>query len=191
MIFPDMDGDLLGAEKRFYERFYALHDDPQLLAVCKQFGIGVFRRSSVLEGFADFLSANKFGGRLCVEIGTCKGLTALVLARHFEQVISIDIVPDHDRETIAAFCGVTNIGFVTVHDNAEKAGVIRALDFDAAYIDGDHARDTVSDFGLVKRCGRVLFHEFWPAQPPVWDLVNGLKLAGSVVSQGKLALWTA
>lgn len=181
---------LLDEEKLFYERFWALHRDPVLVSVVHQFGIGAFRRSSVLEGFDEFLSANRFAGRRCVEIGTCKGLTAIVLARHFDEVVSIDIVPDGDREKIARRCGAGNVRFVTVRDNEEKAAVIEALDFDAAYVDGDHARDTESDFALVERCGRVLFHEFWAAQPAVVALVERLRKRGRVATKGKLALWT-
>lgn len=181
---------LLDNEKLFYERFFALHRDPVLVKVVERFGIGVFRRSSVLEGFAEFLDANDFCGDVCLEIGSCKGLTALVLARFFYRVVSIDIVPDPQRMEIADFCGVRNVKFVTVRDNAEKAALVSSLSFNAAYVDGDHARDTESDFALVRRCGRVLFHEYWPAQPKVVALVDGLKSTGRIVTDGKLALWT-
>lgn len=181
---------MLDQEKLFYERFYALHRDAQLLSVFQRFGIGVFRRSSVLEGFSEFVCANKFSGRRCVEIGTCKGLTAIVLARHFQEVVSIDVVPDDDRELIAGHCGVKNVRFVTVRDNEAKANILSEMEFSAAYVDGDHARDTASDFAMVRGCGLVLFHEYWEAQPHVWNLVNYLKSTGSVVTRGKLALWT-
>jgi hypothetical protein len=84
-----------------------------------------------------------------------------------------------------------NIRFITINDNAEKARVIKKLEFDAAYVDGDHARDTETDFALVKRCGRVLFHEYWKTQEPVRNLVDRLKTEGTVSTEGKaLALWT-
>lgn len=182
--------DLLNGEKLFYDRFYALHYDPQLLSIFKTFGISVFRRSSVLEGFGRFLLGTKFTGHRCVEIGTCNGLTAIILARHFDEVVTIDVEPNDIKRQLAAHCGVKNIQFVDVANNADKAAVINRLKFDAAYVDGDHARDTASDFALVKRAGRVLFHEYWPAQPDVWNLVNGLR-DGRVVTEGKLALWTS
>lgn len=177
-------------EKRFYDRFWALHADPELTRVMARFGYVVFRRSSVLEGFSAFIKAQGFGGKRCIEIGTCKGLTALVLSRHFEEVVSIDIQPDDEKHEIAEHFGRTNIRFVDVRDNAHKAEIIRDLEFDAAYVDGDHARDTLTDFDLVKRCGRVLFHEYWDAQLVVWDLVNRLRGQGHVATSGKLALWT-
>lgn len=182
---------ILDEEKLFYERFYALHRDPVLLQIVNEFGIGVFRRSSALEGFADFLRETRTGGGTCVEIGTCKGLTAIVLARFFERVVSIDIVPDPQRHEVAAAAGVSNVEFITVSNNKEKAAVIAGLSFDAAYVDGDHARDTETDFELVRACGRVIFHEYWRAQPKVMDLVQRLRASGTVVTRGKLALWTA
>ena len=152
-------------------------------------GNGIISKSAlnIRDGggvFEKVLSEKSY--RCAVEIGTCKGMTALVLSRFFDEVVSIDIVDDGDREAIASYCGVRNIRFVTVANNEEKAAVINGLTFDGAYVDGDHARDTVTDFALVKRCGQVLFHEYWPAQPPVWNLVNSL---GTVVTHGKLALW--
>lgn len=178
-------------EKVFYERFWNLHRDSQLMRVVNKFGVEVFRRSSVLEGLSQFCSDSGFRGELCVEIGTCKGLTALVLARYFKDVVSIDIVQDPHKREIAKFCGVTNIRFVDVADNKEKAELIRSLQFDGAYVDGDHARDTQTDFALVRSCEQVLFHEYWPAQPSVYRLVNELAKGGTVRTKGKLALWTA
>lgn len=180
----------LDEEKRFYERFYALHGDPVLPEVVKAFGIEVFRRSCVLEGFAAFVSGNGFAGARCVEIGTCHGLTAIVLARHFAEVVTIDIEPNPKKHEITAFLGIANIRFVDVADNREKASVIRDIRFDAAFVDGDHARDTETDFSLVERCGRVLFHEHWASQPPVVDLVAALSRRGRVTAEGKWALWT-
>ena len=86
-----------------------------------RYGPAAFRRSSVLEGFERFLKAQNFRGETCVEIGTLKGLTA-----------------------------------------------------------------------LVRRAGRVVFHEHWEAQQPVMRLVARLGAAGrGVVVADKWALWTA
>ena len=101
------------------------------------------------------------------------------------------MVEDSQRQEIADHLGIANISFVVVADNAEKARVIDRLAFDAAYVDGDHARDTQSDFILTARCRRVLFHEYWLAQEAVWNLVGQLQKKNSVVTEGKFALWTA
>lgn len=179
-------------EKLFYERFWALLADRDLMRVFEHFGPAAFRRSSVLEGFELFIKAQTFRGRTCVEIGTLKGLTAVVLARYFERVVTLDIVEDPQRREIVSLLGVGNIQFVNVNDNGAKARAIDALEFDAAYIDGDHVNDTETDFALVRKCGRVLFHEHWDAQPAVVQLVTRLGGVGlGVVVSGKLALWTA
>jgi SAM-dependent methyltransferases related to tRNA (uracil-5-)-methyltransferase len=178
----------LDQEKIFYERFWCLLRDRQLMAVFEKYGPEAFRRSSVLEGFESFIKGQGFGGKTCVEIGTLKGLTALVLSRYFERVVTIDIVDDPQKREIAAMLGVKNIGFVNVRDNEEKAEVLASVQFDAAFVDGDHHKDTDSDFSLVEKCGRVLFHEAWAAQPAVMNLLYGLP--GTVVTQQKWAIWT-
>lgn len=176
----------LDAEKLFYERFWNLHRDAQLVELFKRYGPTAFRRSSVLEGFEAFIKAQKFVGECCIEIGTLKGLTALVLARHFQRVITIDIIDDPQKREIADMLGVRNIEFFNIRDNEEKADIILASRFDAAYVDGNHTKDTQTDFALVRKCGRVLFHEAWDAQPPVMQLLASLS---NVTRHGKFALW--
>jgi hypothetical protein len=179
----------LDEEKLFYERFWCLLNDRQLMAVFGRFGPAVFRRSSVLEGFEKFIVAHGFKGDTCIEIGTLNALTAVVLARYFRRVVTVDIVDTLLRHEVVSLLGVGNIEFRVVKNNAAKAEVIEMLQFDAAYVDGDHARDTESDFALVRRAGRVLMHEHWAAQPAVTGLAA--RLPGRVETQGKFALWTA
>lgn len=168
-------------------------DDPQMLSVFKTFGAEAFRRSSMFDGLEDFIKAQKFRGKHCVEIGTYSGITAVILSRYFERVTSIDIFPPTAKHTIIKHCGIQNVRFIDVKDNIEKAHVIGSLGpFDAAYSDGDHVKDTESDFELLRGCGRVLFHEYYEQQPAVWALVNALRLTGDVATDGKkLALWRA
>lgn len=179
--------NLLDSEKALYERFWCLLRDRQLMQIFEYYGPEAFRRSSVLEGFEAFIQAQGLRGKTCVEIGTLKGLTAIVLARYFERVISIDIVDDPLKWVFLEKLNINNVTYINVDSNAEKALIIANLDFDAAYVDGNHHVDTPSDFECVKRCGRVMFHEFWKAQPAVLDLVHSLK---GVSTTGKFALWT-
>lgn len=178
----------LDEEKLFYERFWALMGDSELREIFEEYGTSAFRRSSVLEGFEKFVVSSGFRGTTCVEIGTLKGLTALILSRHFKNVISVDVLDDPLKYEIRdRFKRNMRVTFINVKDNVEKAECISRMKFDAAYVDGDHTHDTQSDFDLVKRCGRVLFHEFWDAQPAVVDLLTKL---GGIRSAGKFALWT-
>lgn len=150
---------------------------PRLKAVMEKFGRTAFGRSSACMEFEAFLKRINAGGEHCLEIGTMHGITAIVLAQYFKQVscVSVDVDPrallKHD---ICHYLGIKNITFYDVRNNEEKKRVIDTLSFDFCYQDGDHHSDTYTDFELVKRCGRVLFHEYWPIQPPVWNLVNRL-----------------
>lgn len=189
-----MDQKTLDEEKRLYERFWALLGDASLMMAFAHFGPSVFRRSSVLEGFEAMLqtAGEKFKGGICLEIGTLKGLTAAVLSRYFDRVISVDIIHDPQRDEVADLLQLKNVEFVIVPNNKAKAELVSSLKFDAAYVDGDHISDTESDFALVQRCGRVLFHEHWEAQPAVINLLRRLRAQGDgVIAKGKFALWTA
>lgn len=178
----------LDEEKKFYERFYNLHRNNALVRVFQQFGIDAFRRSSVLDGLEPFIQECNFSGEICLEIGTFRGLTAIVLAHYFDRVITVDIIDQPIKRDIVRHLGITNITFVEVKDNKEKKRYIDLQKFDAAYLDGDHYNDTAFDFGLVQRCGNVLFHEYWDAQKAVCDLVNSLS---NVTHKGKFARWLA
>ncbi len=153
---------------------------PLMKKILEAYGRRAFARSSACMGFIGFLDQIKAGegGGTALEIGTYHGITALLLAERFDKVISVS-VDDEDpgrllKRELAEFAGIRNIEFYDAKDNVEKGEIVRALSFDFAYSDGDHTKDTVADWKLVKRCGRVLFHEVWPLQPPVWNLVHSL-----------------
>lgn len=167
-------------------------DDPMMQRIFKLFGPSVFRRSSANVEFPDFVR-RVASGRVCMEIGTLNGLTAFVMSQLFDQVIVVSIDAEHSRGKkyeIAEAIGCTNVRFIDCKTNEEKAEVVNGLQFDFAYVDGDHHNDTESDFALVRRCGRVLFHEYWPKQPSVWELVNSLPREEVTIAQHAcLAYW--
>lgn len=185
------DGLTLDIEKRVGHRLNVLLTDPQLFQVYQQFGGAVFRRSSIYHGLAAFLEANLVHGKTCFEIGSWNGLTALVLARYFDRVVSVDIAHNAVKREIIDALGVRNIEFIDIADNAAKKNVAERLTFDFAYVDGNHADDTAADFALVRRCGRVLFHEAWDFQPPVWELIHTLPQWQVKRGGVGLALWDA
>lgn len=156
-------------------------DNKQFASVLAEFGGNVFRRSSVCVELETFLRRIKAGGKRCLEIGTYNGLSAVLLSQFFREVVCVTIENENDpytkermRGKIIDHLGIKNIIFHDVQSNEEKEKLIAGLPFDFCYMDGDHTNDTESDFKLVKRCGWVLLHEYWPLQNSVWNLVNSL-----------------
>lgn len=178
-------------EKQVVRRVQTILTDPQLLKVFERYGGEPFRRSSVFHGLDQFLRESKVRGRLCFEIGTWNGLTALVLSRFFDQVVSVDIAHNPLKHELLDYAGVKNVTCIDIADNDEKAAVARDLAFDFAYLDGDHANDTELDWSMTKPCGNVLFHECWPWQAPVFELVNRLPPNEVTLGGAGLALWRA
>ncbi len=163
--------------------------DPDLLSLHQHFGGEIFRRSSVFHELSRFLEENDVRGDTCLEIGTWNAITAVILARRFRRVISIDIVSNPRAREVLDYLQVSNVELHVVSDNREKARLVESLEFDFAYLDGDHAHDTESDFALAKHCGRVLFQECLPMQPPVWRLVRKLNPKEVTFGGIGLALW--
>lgn len=163
------------------EIMHGAFSHPYFRAILDKFGKVAFGRASACMEFQDFVSriVQMQPRRLstCLEIGTFHGITAVLLSQHFDRVISVSVDERPEKllkHRICAHLGITNIEFHDAKDNEEKARIVRGVDFDFAYSDGDHTNDTLLDFNLVQRCGRVLFHEYWPLQAPVWNLVNSL-----------------
>ena len=97
-----------------------------------------------------------------VEIGTKYGVGTLLPAHYAHHATTIDIIPRTEPIAVWNYFGVDKkINYVVVENNEEKAELLNGLDFDFAIIDGDHTYEGVkSDFERVKKCGRVLFHEY-------------------------------
>ena len=184
----------LAMEKQVGTRVAAVLGDPMLLSAFQKFGVSVFRRSSVFHGLAKLLADNRISGECCFEIGTWNGLTAAVLSRHFKHVVTVDIAHNSIKHDILRHLGVTNVECVDISDNAEKPKVLKGLQkrgivVDAAYLDGNHAEDTEEDFALVQGYKRVIFHEVWPFQSPVWSLVHALPQSQITFGGCGLAIW--
>lgn len=176
-------------EKQVGERIQAILGDDALRAVYQRFGIAAFRRSAVLKGLAKFLTEQGVRGARCFEIGTWNGLTAAVLSRFFDEVVTVDIAHNGLKHNVLAYLDIKNVRCVDIGSNEEKAAVASRLEFDFAFLDGNHAKDTEADWELARRCGRVLFDEAWPFQPPVWQLVNSLPPEQVTYGGAGLAIW--
>jgi predicted O-methyltransferase YrrM len=134
-------------------------------------GTGFLKRSAlrIREGagvFEQILGSGKY--RHALEIGTYRGVTAAYMAQFCERVTTIDLIegqneklgPPVDRKAFWASMGIDNIDLHLVSDEIDKAAIIASLDFDFAFIDGDHRGSAPArDFALVKACGAVLLHD--------------------------------
>ena len=176
-------------EKRIGRMLQIVLADPDMLAIHHRFGGEVFRRSSIFHELKRFLQTCEVSGDTCLEIGTWNGITAVVLSRFFRRVVSLDIFHNPVRHEILEHLGIRNVEFVDLEDNAHKRRVVESLQFDFAYLDGNHAEDTELDWNLTNRCGRVLFQECLPMQPPVYNLVRRLPPEEVVYGGVGLALW--
>ncbi len=178
-------------EKQVGDRVQMMLRDPYLMAAYQRFGAEILRRSSVFHGLDRFLAEREVRGRLCFEVGTWNGLTAAILSRYFDRVVTVDIAHNGIKREVLAHLGIKNVECIDIFDNAAKAHAWGRLggECDFAYLDGDHANDTETDFALVKDCGRVLFHEVWPWQAPVWTMVHQLPREEVTHGGMGLALW--
>lgn len=125
--------------------------------------------------------------KVVVEIGTYKGFSTAILASKADMVYTFDVKYQPETEWVWETFGVKDkikyfvIGKSKFKDKGIKdfefhyaqnnivdhkasrqniANIIENLDFDFAFIDGNHTyKDAKADFEIVKRCGRVLFDD--------------------------------
>jgi len=169
-------------------------------------GEHAFKKSAArLPGGAETFDAvlSGKGYRTVLEIGTYRGCSAALMSQYCERVITIDLRHGQleasgqhfDRRAFWDSLDATNIDLHLVEDDDDKAALIASMEFDFAFIDGGHDAASVRrDFDLVKRCGRVLFHDYAdngrPEKDHVFQFVNSLT-GGHVEVMGVFALWEA
>lgn len=169
--------------------------------IVNSYGEGILSRSAIRLRDGDaiieqILTANKYNHIL--EIGTFRGATSALMSRYCQRLTTIDLRAgwiesaggSFDRHGFWKGLGITNINFIIVQSDEEKARIIRELDFDFAFIDGDHSRrSAANDFEMVKKCGTVLFHDY-DGKNEVSQFVNSLP-ANEISVMDIFALWTA
>lgn len=127
-----------------------------------------------------------------VEIGTRHGITAALLGRFAERVITIDIDKSPIVYDVLACAGVDNVVPLIVHNDEAKGLLLDRLNFDLAFVDGDHHYAGVAfDFAHARRCGCVVFHDYAdPRYEGVTKLVDSLT-DGNVERDAPFAWWRA
>jgi hypothetical protein len=135
-----------------------------------------------------------------IEIGTWRGVSTALLAYYAETVTTIDVRFYIDALRTWRFAGVHGKIAYMVIDDEKKEEIVGDIDFDFAFIDGDHSYEGVKkDFDLVKKCGRVLFHDYGSESEEDWQacvysgptkLVNSLPKDEVTICE-PFALWEA
>lgn len=174
--------------------------------ILSMFGPSALKRSAlnIRDGeavFKEILGGGQY--RSVLEIGTYKGASAACMAQFCDRVTTIDLHHGRleqlgeswDRRAFWDALGVDNINLLLVSGDAEKADLVRSLDFDLAFIDGAHDETVRVDFDLVKRCGTVLFHDYdrrgTKAKDQVADFIDTLPKTQIRTYDGIFALWTS
>jgi hypothetical protein len=143
-----------------------------------KFKVEIFRRSATPLMFGDkaldyFMKGKKIN--VALEIGTYNGISTSLMSEYADHVITIDILDNKIKYKVWDYLGIRHkIFFYHIKNEDEKEKLIKGLNFDFCFIDGDHCHYTYSDWMMARKCGKVLFHEYWEKQYPVWDLVRSL-----------------
>jgi len=144
--------------------------------IYKKYGARFFRRCSAPADFADKVFP-KFlkGSKSVLEIGTLNGITAAVMAQYVDKVYTIDIIDYKEKYELWKWLGIEKkIEFFHIKNELQKFDLIESVDFDACYMDGDHAHHTWSDFFMVRKCGKVLLHEAIDEPSETYHLAQAL-----------------
>lgn len=118
------------------------------------------------EGFREFFKNIKIN--VVVEIGTYRGISTAYIAQFVNKIYTFDIKDYPEKYKVWKDLGLEDrIKFYLVKDKEGIKNIIKNIDFDFAFIDNGHKYENVkTDFELVKRCGRVLFHDVDPRSFP-------------------------
>jgi hypothetical protein len=128
-----------------------------------------------------------------LEIGTYQGASTGLIATYCDSVHTIDTFEDHNltQERVWQMFKVRDkITKHVVKSTKAKQELIKSLEFDFAFVDGDHMLPGIDwDFEAVKHCGRVLFHDYGSeGWPDVTEFVDALP-KDQVTIYGVFALW--
>ncbi len=144
------------------------------------------------QDFWGLLEKASFSAKRLVEIGTGRGISTTLLSEVADEIWTFDLIDYPIRKEIWKHFGVDHkIHSYIIEDYLDTAGTIASLDFNAAFVDGNHFYEhVVCDTFLLERCGNILFHDYH---------IEGVRCAidhllkrkgGMVFTRGKYAFWT-
>jgi len=181
----------------------------------KKFGKEIGLHSCMLfeKDFRRFL--DKIKPKIFVDIGTFKGLSTGFVAKYYADIVytfDIDRGEGLAGHGLSRKCGQKELeikykvwDYLGVRDKIrefilnpstqyqEKKVILANTQFDMALLDGDHQYKYVKqDFELVKKCGAVIFDDFyWANGDDVRRFLCELSGQGEAIKVGeRFALWS-
>lgn len=132
---------------------------------------GVIGSSAVNNHFEKFMRELNPRPVDIIEIGTHNGLSAALMSYYADRIFTYDISLRNSeyiwsllkvRNRIRAFVGsMDQIEYEISYINIDWKIHGIPINIDFAFVDGGHELHKLAhDFGLVKFCGRVLFHDY-------------------------------
>lgn len=114
--------------------------------------------------FWGLLDKTNFSAKTLVEIGTARGISTLLLAEVADRIVTFDVVEYEIKHKIWKHFGVAeNINSRIVSPNFDSIDIqeaLRDIEYDAAFIDGNHGYLNVKkDIETVESCRQILFHD--------------------------------
>jgi len=127
-----------------------------------------------------------------LEIGTCRCVGASIMAHH-GMVYTIDVNAYDNRAAVLDTFRTKRSVVQIVGPEAEARELVKGMEFDAAFIDGEHKFDPcMRDFAFASSLTkRVMFHDYQPSFPGVVAACDKLKedVGGDWYYCKKFAAW--
>ncbi len=144
------------------------------------------------EDFWNLIDEVSFSSERLVEIGTGRGISTTLFSEVVDEIWTFDLTDYPIKHNIWNHFNIKQkIHSYIIEDYLELAGIIASIDFDGAFIDGNHFYEyVVCDTFLLERCGYILFHDYHieGIQDAITQLVK--RKGGELVIKGKYAFWT-
>jgi len=124
-----------------------------------------------------------------IEIGTAYGISTAYIAQHANKVYTFDIKTYPCRQLIWDNLNVDDkIIYYLIKGREDIREQLRDINYNFAFIDARHETEEIEkDFTMVKKCGRVLFHDVNEERYP--DNYEFLKEIGGNIIYNNLGYW--